>query len=338
MADWLVRQGGSLPIGPVSTELVIRGIEAGRVTPDAEVCRVGDSLWLPLEAIPEFAGFSVDDDAATRVTDSPWFMREGTGVTRAEPTPRMPPPQSVPGSARLGLPPPERPPPKPPRPPVSARPMAASLTFPSPGQNRPPPSSRAVPTSRAEPGVARHSYDDAAKGPLEFPVDDETVTRVAHSPPGAPSHEPEPGGVLPTLPMHALQAMQADLASRAVPSPRPAAGAPPPASLPRPTVDVMPPTRPFIDAIGPTPPPAEGSFPSPGGSAPPYAAPPGGQGYYGGGAQSPYDAYGRPQYPLQYPPPTAPPAADSGLRALIVVIVVLAVALAGVLIALVSRQ
>ncbi|MBI4954980.1 MAG: hypothetical protein HY908_23355, partial [Myxococcales bacterium] len=58
MNAWYLRNGDSEPVGPVATELVVRGIQAGKVPPDAEVALEfpdGMSPWRPLESVPEFA-------------------------------------------------------------------------------------------------------------------------------------------------------------------------------------------------------------------------------------------------------------------------------------------
>src|SRR5262245_54162222 len=86
MARWLVRQGGSAPIGPVATELVLKAIEAGRVTSEAEVCRVGTNHWLPLAAYPECAGVVFEDLGPTHVVDSPWFERTESSPSQSRPS------------------------------------------------------------------------------------------------------------------------------------------------------------------------------------------------------------------------------------------------------------
>lgn len=300
MADWLVRQPGSEPVGPVSTELVVRGIQAGRVVPNALLCRVGTGVWRTLTEFPEFAGF-VFDDAQTQQSDSPWFEEQ----SRAAP-PRLPPPRS-PQPSGLGLPAPAIPP-----------------TLASRGQGALPARQPLVAGQRGYGEVDDEAETRVAAPPSEARefVDEETMTRVAT---GNRRAEPEPrrGGVLPTLPMPEVPDFQATRAD--VPRPRPAAGAPAPASRPR--EDVLPPTVPFIQA-GSFPPPEAPAFPPPqdhyGYSAPPpvYGPPPE---HYGHLAPR--------QQP--YPPPTG---GDQGLKALVGLIVFLAVALAIVLLLLFIRK
>jgi hypothetical protein len=55
MSDWYVSNGEGAPVGPVSQELVVQGIVAGRVPVSARVCLVGGSEWLSLSAVPDFA-------------------------------------------------------------------------------------------------------------------------------------------------------------------------------------------------------------------------------------------------------------------------------------------
>jgi hypothetical protein len=51
---WMMLPGGE-PTGPVSTELILRGISAGTVPRDVLVCRVGDREWRALAGIRRFA-------------------------------------------------------------------------------------------------------------------------------------------------------------------------------------------------------------------------------------------------------------------------------------------
>lgn len=51
--QWYVAVGDS-SVGPVPTELVVRGIEQRKVSADAHVCAVGESTWLTLSAVPVF--------------------------------------------------------------------------------------------------------------------------------------------------------------------------------------------------------------------------------------------------------------------------------------------
>ena len=159
MTEWLVRQAGSEPIGPVSTALVLRGLQAGKVRANAEVCRVGTQRWVPITQVPELTGSAFDDESQTNVTDSPWFMQQPPSMERPAPRPAPPP-------FGLGLPPP-RPPLQsqtrvepPPTRPIISRPGPASMTRPSHGVL-----------------AGQSSYDE---------IDDDAQTRVASAQGEAP--------------------------------------------------------------------------------------------------------------------------------------------------------
>lgn len=55
MTDWLVRLEAGHTVGPVSTELLKKGIRAGKVPLLAQIRAVGESEWRPLESIQELA-------------------------------------------------------------------------------------------------------------------------------------------------------------------------------------------------------------------------------------------------------------------------------------------
>lgn len=76
--EWWVAKGGGTPVGPVSTELLLRGIGAGKVPKDALVCEVGGSSW---RSIGETAPFSlaIKEPRARRRLDS------GDDLTLADP-------------------------------------------------------------------------------------------------------------------------------------------------------------------------------------------------------------------------------------------------------------
>jgi hypothetical protein len=54
--EWWVTKADHVPVGPVSTELLLRGIGAGKVPKDALVCEVGGDRW---RWIGETAPFSI---------------------------------------------------------------------------------------------------------------------------------------------------------------------------------------------------------------------------------------------------------------------------------------
>jgi hypothetical protein len=53
--NWWITTTDRIPLGPVSAELLLEGIEAGRVTPDALVCEVGGTTWKSIGDIGLFA-------------------------------------------------------------------------------------------------------------------------------------------------------------------------------------------------------------------------------------------------------------------------------------------
>lgn len=55
MLEWYIATSGSEPIGPVSEELVIKGILAGKVPVEALVAQVGEEGWHPLVTVKAFA-------------------------------------------------------------------------------------------------------------------------------------------------------------------------------------------------------------------------------------------------------------------------------------------
>jgi hypothetical protein len=326
MTEWWVRQGGSAPIGPVSTELVIRGIDAGKVSNEAEVCQVGGKEWLPIDMVSEFVGYTFDDEAATRVVDSPWFesqaarsMRQPSAASARLP----PPPPARSASGRMG------PPPPPSRAPLAPPPPSRASVSPV----RPPPAPALGAYDESDDAATRVASPMSEVSPRSYAFDDETMTRVAHARSSSAPAQRSTGGILPTLPMDQLKELEG---IRPVTAPRPAAGAPPPASAPRPSL----PDEPSIQ-VAPGLQVPDGSFPSvqrtedfqavvptvadpalqqhqPRNLYPPHALPP---------------TQGYPQYP-----PSQQQEPDQGLRALVALIVFLALALACVLVLLFVRK
>lgn len=58
---WMVRNGDQ-EVGPVSTELLIAGVAAGRVPPSSEVRRWVKPVWRPLSDIPPLAAVLRSDE------------------------------------------------------------------------------------------------------------------------------------------------------------------------------------------------------------------------------------------------------------------------------------
>ena len=82
--EWYVSNEGSEPLGPLATDLVARGILAGKVPVTSLVCAVGDSRWMPLAAVPEFG------EALREVAPPP---------DATPPPPPLPPPDTVQGAS-----------------------------------------------------------------------------------------------------------------------------------------------------------------------------------------------------------------------------------------------
>jgi hypothetical protein len=75
MEQWWLLGGDRKPVGPVTTELLLQGIVAGRVPPDTLVCVVGGSEW---KAVGEFALFSsvVTEARARSGSEAPTTRRK----------------------------------------------------------------------------------------------------------------------------------------------------------------------------------------------------------------------------------------------------------------------
>lgn len=76
--EWWVTKDNQVPVGPVSTELLLRGISAGAVPRDALICEVGGTRW---RWIGETAPFSVAL-SGLRIRRS---LDSGEDVTMADP-------------------------------------------------------------------------------------------------------------------------------------------------------------------------------------------------------------------------------------------------------------
>jgi hypothetical protein len=67
---WWVTEAGNQPIGPVTTDLILRGIEAGKVPLVALVCEVGGNAWRPLTEVDPFAEAARRASRARRFDES----------------------------------------------------------------------------------------------------------------------------------------------------------------------------------------------------------------------------------------------------------------------------
>src|ERR1700733_11726069 len=55
MSQWWLMGRDRVPLGPVTTELVIQGIKAGKVPSDALACEVGGNAWRSIRTVARFA-------------------------------------------------------------------------------------------------------------------------------------------------------------------------------------------------------------------------------------------------------------------------------------------
>jgi len=88
MANWHVRHGDGDAVGPIGTDLVVRGLMAGRVPLDALVRREGDERWTPVARVAEFreAALHAGRSPARAATfGDPERAPSGSGPTSAPP-------------------------------------------------------------------------------------------------------------------------------------------------------------------------------------------------------------------------------------------------------------
>lgn len=67
--EWWVARTDRRTVGPVSTELLLLGIGAGRVPTDALICEVGGTTWKPVRDVAPFS-IALGDRRARRRLDS----------------------------------------------------------------------------------------------------------------------------------------------------------------------------------------------------------------------------------------------------------------------------
>ncbi len=170
MAQWMVRSEGSDPIGPVSTELLLRGIALGRVPVESEVQQLGTREWQVLEFVDAFADAIQSDEAMTRLAESPLDDADILAYADAEEAfTRL----AVPAGQSLGA--------RPPPPPNPNRAASARLA-----------------PSASRPQTANATYDE----------DDDVATRVASSPLTDGGPPPIPAAAALSRPFGPEQALQ----------------------------------------------------------------------------------------------------------------------------------
>jgi len=74
MSEWWVGRQGANPVGPVSTDTLVRGIVEKKVPEDALVCRVGEKEWQHIPKVEEIWELvHPEQEEHTNVTKRPWF-------------------------------------------------------------------------------------------------------------------------------------------------------------------------------------------------------------------------------------------------------------------------
>lgn len=207
--EWYVRRASGATVGPVSTELVIKGMRAGKVAPGDWVCPVGEAQFRLVSAEPTFAGASgpalldEEDDAKTRVFSSLESDDDKTSIlsvatpSSSRALPPVPAPRAV-GSARAVPPPKAVPQPMAVAPAAATEPSAVAAPPPK-APPAPPPAAHAtavplVPPSAAVPLLPRSGVSQAGD------AEDEDTRVVGALEPVAriPSRAPAPAAASST--------------------------------------------------------------------------------------------------------------------------------------------
>lgn len=87
---WLVRSSGNV-IGPVSLELLERGLEAGKIPGDAEMSLLGGSTWRPVSEICTAPRSEAEATPVERVAVTPIVDVGAPALPAAQPAPSEPP-------------------------------------------------------------------------------------------------------------------------------------------------------------------------------------------------------------------------------------------------------
>jgi hypothetical protein len=73
VSEWWVSRQGTNPVGPVTTDTLVRGIRENKVPEDAVVCRVGEQYWQHVAQVEELWELLHPEQYETNVTKRPWF-------------------------------------------------------------------------------------------------------------------------------------------------------------------------------------------------------------------------------------------------------------------------
>lgn len=74
MSEWWLSRGDGKTEGPLSTQLVVRGLVAGVIPRHAIVCAVGAQQWIRVSAVDEIWEAVDSTESRTSVTETPWFI------------------------------------------------------------------------------------------------------------------------------------------------------------------------------------------------------------------------------------------------------------------------
>jgi hypothetical protein len=92
--DWWLTQAGRVPIGPVSTELLLKGIGAGKVPGDVLVCEVGGTQWRRVSDVTPFRAALTERSSKRRFDpESERTVLDPRSFPPSEPAPR---PETIP--------------------------------------------------------------------------------------------------------------------------------------------------------------------------------------------------------------------------------------------------
>ena len=86
MSEWWVGRQGANPVGPVTTDTLVRGILEKKVPEDALVCRVGEQQWQHLAQVDDLWELVHPEQFHTSVTKQPWFTEKGPSSPPIPPT------------------------------------------------------------------------------------------------------------------------------------------------------------------------------------------------------------------------------------------------------------
>jgi len=72
MSEWWVGRRGADPVGPVSTDTLVRGVKEKKVPPSALVCRVGGQQWQHITQVADLLERLNADEASAAIVEQPY--------------------------------------------------------------------------------------------------------------------------------------------------------------------------------------------------------------------------------------------------------------------------